>query len=584
VAILVSISLAVVNWKQKTIRYWLTMREQVQKTTISHPQDTRLQTNSSFLVRNEFLIPLALFVLFLIFALPGISWGVPAGWHPDEIVLRSIKALRGEWQFSETNFDYPDLPQYVMYWLGRLVLALGYGSSQVRVTARILSAILAGLTIILTYTITRRAGGSFHTAGLSGLFLLCASELAHNARFAHNDTYVMLFTTLSILMLVQYHNAGHRGWLYAAFLTVGMAASSKYIGGSLVLAPLVYYLFAHGKNLRNNLFQILETLFLCGALAFLGYAIGTPKALFWMSWYFKRVFAALQWQVEYGHTPEAVRGAIGQYQVIMSGLGLVLFVLFAAAFLWVCYQVIQAWRDKTIKPDSRESSFAILLLALFALDLPMMVSYNYQFRYFLTLLPILAIFSAFFVEWIYARSMQSNVSIYPRLVIAGVAFLTVFSFARLVSVALLFMNDARTPAGEFLNTLPAGTSLEYTYYPPNVPSNHFEREHNYPVHFIRNMNDEVPTSRKYDFNVGEAGLDDRQTRYLVVDSFTADNFDDPYTCSIMQVECSFFMQLAGGGSEHYKLIAEFSYHLPAFLPQIHVEYVNPTIRIYERIP
>jgi hypothetical protein len=52
----------------------------------------------------------------------------------------------------------------------------------------------------------------------------------------------------------------------------------------------------------------------------------------------------------------------------------------------------------------------------------------------------------------------------------------------------------------------------------------------------------------------------------------------------MPVECRFFEQLAGGGSDHYKLIAEFSYHLPAYLPQIRAEYVNPAIRIYERIP
>ena len=44
-------------------------------------------------------------------------------------------------------------------------------------------------------------------------------------------------------------------------------------------------------------------------------------------------------------------------------------------------------------------------MALFALDLPMMVSYNYQFRYFLTILPILAVFSGFFAEWIYLRAV-----------------------------------------------------------------------------------------------------------------------------------------------------------------------------------
>ncbi len=560
------------------------MTENIHKKTLSPSQQAHTRPIVSFLVRNEYLIPLALFLVFLAVTLPGISWGAPSVWHPDEIVVRSMKALDGEWKFSETNFDYPDLPQYAMYWLGRLVLALGYGKVEVLVSARVLSATLAGLVIVLTYFIARRAGGSIVVGALSGLFLLCVSEMVHNGHFAHNDTYVMFFTTLSILMLLQYHNHGHRGWLYAAFLTTGMAASSKYIGGSLILAPLAYYLFSQRKNFRTQLFSTLETLFISAALTFLGYAIGTPKALFWMTYYFKRVFTALGWQINYGHIPGAVRGVIGQYQVLLDGLGPVIFLLFAAGFVWACIQVIQAYRQKTLTHASRAANFSVLLLALLALDLPMMVSYNYQFRYFLTLLPILAVFSGFFVAWLYERAAQSNRRVSSGLVVAGVALIVLFSFARLISVAMLFMNDSRTAAGVFLKTLPAGTSLEHTNYAPRIPTGIFTHEFNYPIHFLRNVDDQVPTSKKYIFNAGEAGLDDRQTTYLVTDSFTFDRFNDPYTCSLMQVECDFFKQLATGQSRHYRLIREFSYRLPAFLPQIHVEYVNPTIRVYERIP
>jgi hypothetical protein len=246
--------------------------------------------------------------------------------------------------------------------------------------------------------------------------------------------------------------------------------------------------------------------------------------------------------------------------------------------------VVRAWRNKSFDQDSRAGAFAVLLLALFALDLPMLVSYNYQFRYFLTILPILAIFSAFMVERIFSWAAASGKSLYPNLVIAGVVLIALYSFARLASLALLFLNDARFPASDFVQTLPAGTSLEHTNYAPNIPLEHFEREHNYPIYFIRNTSDEVPVSDRYTFNAGEAGLDERETDYFIVDSFTESKFEDPYTCSIMPVECRFFEQLAGGGSDHYKLIAEFSYHLPAYLPQIRAEYVNPAIRIYERIP
>src|SRR5574342_190529 len=121
----------------------------------------------TFLEKYESLIPLLLFIVFLALTLPGISWGAPSTWHPDEIVVRSIKVLFDpEYRFDEVNFDYPTLPQYVMYGLGRLVLDLGYREKEILISARVVSAILAGLTVLLTYLITRRIGGNIWVAGL----------------------------------------------------------------------------------------------------------------------------------------------------------------------------------------------------------------------------------------------------------------------------------------------------------------------------------------------------------------------------------------------------------------------------------
>ena len=118
----------------------------------------------------EFVIPLTLFILFIAFTLPGIAWGAPNIWHPDEIVVRSIKALHGEWKFDEINFDYPSLPQYVMFGFGKLILAMGYTDLEVLIASRVLSAILAGLTIVLTYIITRRISNNIYVAGFQRWF------------------------------------------------------------------------------------------------------------------------------------------------------------------------------------------------------------------------------------------------------------------------------------------------------------------------------------------------------------------------------------------------------------------------------
>ena len=540
-------------------------------------------SEESVLKKYEFIVPLGLFILFLAFTLPGIAWGAPAIWHPDEIVVRVISALHGEWKFSEINFDYPDLPQYVMFGLGKIIFALGGGDSDVLIASRALSAVIGGFIVLLTYVIARRIGGSVQMAGLAGVLLICVTPLSSNARFAHNDMYVVFFTTLVTLFLICYLQTGSRGWLYASFMAVGMAASSKYTGGSMLLAVLLAYFVLQWRSLKSDWFRIGETLFIGGALTYLGYALGTPKALTWMAYYFKRVFTALNWQVNYGRDPDSIRGIVGQYPILQNGLGTALFLLFTGALLWAGYHILRSIRNRSLSANSKFGGLAVVLLAVIAPDIPIMISYNYQLRYFLPIMPPLAILAAFFVEDLYSVAKKFNPRMFPAAVILGISAIVFYSFARLTSVMLLFINDARIPATQFMLTLPAGASLEHTNYPPSYPDGYFSREHNYPLYIIKGATDVVPTNKPYEFNKAEQGLLDRGTDYLIVDSFTASRFDDPYICGQLPNECEFFKQLATGKTEHYQLIAEFKYTLPPYLPQIQILFANPAIRIYERV-
>ena len=538
----------------------------------------------TFFEKYEFLIPFLLFIVFLALTLPGISWGAPSTWHPDEIVVRSIKALLDdEYRFDEVNFDYPTLPQYVMYGLGKMILGLGSSEQEILVAARVLSAILAGMTVLLTYLIARRAGSSIWVAGLSALLLICVSEMEHNGRFAHNDMFLIFFTTLAVLCVVEYFNKQNKLWLYGSFVAVGLAASSKYIGGSLVILPLAVYLISQRKNLRSEPLPVVETLFIGAALTFLGFVAGTPKALFWMTYYVKRLLPALQWQAAYGKQPDSIRGIFGQSGILTEGLGWPLMLLFGAALVWAIFRVLQSYRSQEIKLNSQTATFAILLFAIFVLDLPMLFSYNYQLRYFLTLMPFMAVLAAFFVEALFMQAGQRAGTGYRILLNVSVLAIVLYSLARITGLMLLVINDARIPASAFIKTLPRGTSLEHTNYPPVIPGNHFEREHNYPIYIVKG-NEPLPTNKRYDFNAGEIALGDRGTDYLITDSFTYERLSDPYICASMPAECDFFKQLDTGRSDHYKLIAEFSYSLPPYLPQIQVLFVNPTIRVYERIP
>jgi len=536
--------------------------------------------NAPFLERYEFIIPLLLFVLFLAFTLPGISWGAPSIWHPDEVVYISIGALYEGKEFDASNFNHPHLPIYAMLGLGKILVALGQTDKEVLIGARVLSAALTGLTIVLAYLIPRRTGKNIYVSALSGLLLLSVSEMSHNGRFAHNDTFVTFFCALTIFFLVQYITKNHKGWLYAAFFASGMAVSSKYIAITLAIVPTILYLWTKRESFFKRTLEIFETIFIGGILTYLGYAVGTPKALTWMAYYFKRLIPALIYNSNYGVQPDSVRGIIGQYSVFLNGVGVALFLLFLTAFLWGCYKVLLAYRAKSLNTEGYR---ALLILSILVIDLPIMASYNYPTRFFLPLMPFFAILSALFVSDLYMFAKQSGSSTYPKLIGTSLTLILVLSLARLISVMLLFMNDARLSATKFVASLPAGTSLEHTEYPPTIPAEHFDREHNYPIYFKNTPDEPILTNKNYLYNVGEVGLDDRQTKYLVVDGFTFHKFDNPYTCEIMQVECDFFKQLATGQSEHYKLIADFSYKLPRFLPQLEVSFVNPEIRVYERI-
>lgn len=499
--------------------------------------------------------------------------------NPDELLHRVTNALGGTWQFDETNFDYPSLPKYVMFWVGKVVYGLGY-AEKFSVVARFLSVLLGAGTVFLVYKLTRRSGGGHLASFFAALFLVSNHIFSINARFAHNDLYLTFFLTLSLYFLLRYANQREKGWLYATFFSVGLAASSKYNGGVFVVLPVIVFAFYQGKLLFTEKFKNLETLFIGAVLTFLGFALGTPKALLWMAFYFKRVLPALARHAMFGKTADSVRGLIGQWAMLADVLGGFLFLIVLAAVVFFAYQVLKR-ENGTLQREK----ISIVLLAILVFDLPIMASYNYQARFFLPLLPFFGVIFGSGVEALMLWVGQSKFARYQIWVLFVAGLVILFGFLRVVSVRLLLANDPRIPAAEMIADLPRGTSLEYTMYPPTIPSEHFEREHDYPIFFTKHDGDVVPDvafGKPYKvFNEGEAGLLDRNTDYLVVDSFTYARCADENIYATNPVECAFFADLLAGKT-HYALIAEFIYTLPKYLPQISIDFVNPEIQIFQK--
>ena len=354
----------------------------------------------AFLSRYEKFIPLLLFVLFVTVSIPGVNWGAPALWNPDELVWRVIEAVHGDMIFDETepDYNYPSLPKYVMFAIGKFVQGLGYGDAEIIIAARVFSALLGGLSIVLIYLLAKTISGDVFVASLAGLLGIASSVVSENARFAHNDMYLLLFTVLCIFFLIKYQYTKNRWWLYGSFFAVGLAASSKFTGGSLILIPLFTVIVLNWNDVRKNLLQTIEMLFICAALAFLGYVLGTPKALLWMAFYFKRVIPALQRYPVYGLQPNSVPGIFGQWDVFREAVGTFAYILFLLTFIWTAAKLV-LWRIKRISLDEKQGQAILILLAtLILFDLPFMVSVNYIPRYFIPFVPFFAVLAALFIK------------------------------------------------------------------------------------------------------------------------------------------------------------------------------------------
>jgi len=49
------------------------------------------------------------------------------------------------------------------------------------------------------------------------------------------------------------------------------------------------------------------------------------------------------------------------------------------------------------------------------------------------------------------------------------------------------------------------------------------------------------------------------------------------------VECNFFLRLLDDDVKNYRLLKEFTYELPPYLPKVSLTAVNPKVHIYERV-
>jgi 4-amino-4-deoxy-L-arabinose transferase-like glycosyltransferase len=542
---------------------------------------------NSFFSRYEFLLPLFIFLLFLAAALPGISWGAPALWNPDELVWRVDMALGGYMQFdvTEPDYNYPSLPKYIMYLIGWVTYGLGRETFAFIVAARSFSAFLGAVAGVLIYYLARKIGINKRFSVLAGLFYVFSGVAAANGRFAHNDLYLQFFTILCLYFVVYFQITKSKFWLLASFVAVGMATSSKYNGAIMILLPVSVFFFMNWSIVSRDLLRTFGMIIVGGLLVIFGYGIGTPRLFLATAEYLTKAIPAALRHSEYGFNSGSPLGLFGQWAVFENAVGMFFYYLFLSAIVWCVFRLVLKWFGRTQMDEKRAASLTILILNLAVFDLPYLISVNYSPRHFIPFVPIVSILGAMFVEDVVLFVKDRGGNIYKNLVLGIIILGMSYSLLRLVSFALLFINDARIEASSYISSIRGyGKSIEYTLYPPIINKKQFMRAHNYPIYFVKYKDDKVPTGGRLEYNLGKKGLLDRETDFFVIDSYTYERFYTDSICETNPVECDFFKRLLAGEETSYRLIGEFTYRLPLYLPQVDMASVNPDILIFERVP
>jgi len=540
---------------------------------------------SDFFIKYEPLLPLIIFCFFLASSLPGISWGAPALWNPDELVWRVDGALRGDIVFdvTEPDFNYPSLPKYVMYAIGYITYGMGKSEFAFIVAARVFSAFLGALGGVMIYYLARLIGAGKGVSFLAGVLYVVSGVAAENGRFAHNDLYLQLFTILCVYCIIKYQLTNSNAWLYCCFLSVGLAASCKYTGGSLILAPIIVFLVMRWKEIQSRWLSMFGVLFLGGLISYIGYGIGTPIAFVDPFHYFPKILIVLNNLRSYGFNAGTQIGLYGQWPVFKSSVGIFAYYLFIFSSIWSAARLILWKMGGAVFETIQARGVSVFILVILIFDLPYLISINYIERYFIPFVPFLSILGALFLDDVVKLAGDKNWKFVQPALVVLVSVGMIYSVLRLVSISLLFMNDARIPATQYIASIKGyGKGIEYTLYPPDIDKRRFLHAHNYPIYFVEWAGDTVPTGGRFEYNLGEKGLLERNTDYFVIDSFTYNRFYTQSICDTTPVECDFFKNLIDGQVASFRLLKSFTYRLPSYLPPVNVSAVNPDIMIFER--
>jgi hypothetical protein len=404
--------------------------------------------------------------------LAGNSWGTPDRWHPDE--MDSVAAgMVAQKTLNPHFFPYGGLHYYVL----ALTSAVPVGAynyffdpkpatddarhldawrerkdTRVRILARATSAVLAALTVLVTYVI---ASLLFSTATglLAATFLALSTYFVLIAHFATVDSAANLWYWLACLLALLGWKRDSTPWFAAAAFTIGLACGTK-IDRLLAVVPwLVALLFRQGLRPRLSVARAVS----CAALIPLGFVVANPTLLFSFFEFVDGTSRDLLFNALRGNGTTAF---VPMLSNIANGMSWPLFAIAAMAILYLAYEAIRG---------NGRREYLWLLSCL----LPMYLLFGSRFSlpwYCVFFYPGLAVAGAEGAVML-MRSQRRAV----RFVAVGVMLAAIgWSLLRSIGVVEQFTGDSRYAAARWIEAnVPHGAVIEVSRRGPPLAADHY---------------------------------------------------------------------------------------------------------------
>jgi len=196
-------------------------------------------------------------ILFLILLLSltiniiGLTWGLPANWHPDNKVKHVVYFLKTG-DLNPHLFINPSFYIYCLWALCKVLLFFvnNLSYSNTVILCRIFTALIGTSTVFITYLMSKNIFGKI--SGLySALFLALSAGTLIYSHFTIPAMMVTFLMILTLYNLVRHVDEGKNKYLYYSAIALGFAVSTKYTA-ILLFIFIILGMFFVGKEANDE--------------------------------------------------------------------------------------------------------------------------------------------------------------------------------------------------------------------------------------------------------------------------------------------------------------------------------------------